>query len=85
MLLWILACRLATPVDACADDASACVACTDDAECAYTGNACLDTVYCAHQDASIAVAQLGCSAALEHRWPDPSTCVCRSTCTLLDD
>lgn len=76
MFLFLLACRMATPVSACDLDEANCIACQRDAECGYTGNACTETVYCAHQDASIAVIEIGCSKAVEYQWPDASTCGC---------
>ena len=73
-MLLLLACRTAEVVDWCAD--TACSTCADDAACAYQGNACTETVYCAPTDASIMVIDIGCSPELEYAWPDPATCRC---------
>ncbi|MDP2316605.1 MAG: hypothetical protein Q8P41_27170 [Pseudomonadota bacterium] len=76
-LLWLLlACRTATVVNACDLDPSLCLACSTDDECVYTGNACTETVYCAHEDAPIAVVQIGCDRVAEYAWPAPETCRC---------
>jgi hypothetical protein len=76
MILLLIACFRAEVVNACDVDSAACLACEDDAACAYVGNPCTDTVYCAHEDASIAVIEIGCSAALERTWPSEDTCKC---------
>lgn len=63
-------------VDYCLENPGECAPCSADDECSFTGNPCLDTVYCAREGTPIAVAELGCSAALERRWPDDGACVC---------
>ena len=81
LLLLALACRSATVVDACASDPDWCLACDASADCAYTGNPCTETVYCAHVDAPIAVIQIGCDPAIEYTWPEADTCGCvAATC-----
>ena len=77
LLLGLLGCPRAEVVDYCTEED--CPPCARDAECVFTGNACTDTVYCAHEDSEIAVVQIGCSKAQERRWPDPSACVCADT------
>lgn len=79
--MWFLVFACATPaevVDACVETPEVCTACTEDADCAYQGNACTETVYCASVGAGIAVVEIGCSAATEHPWPDPDTCTCQA-------
>ncbi len=77
MLVVLLACASpAVVIDACVDDPSLCTPCEADADCAYTGNPCTETVYCASTDAAIAVIEIGCSAATERPWPAPETCAC---------
>ncbi len=76
ILALLLACRTATVVDACAADPARCLACERDADCAFGGNPCTDTVYCAHRDAEIAVIEIGCDAAIEYAWPDDAACTC---------
>jgi hypothetical protein len=64
---------------ACEDppiDTGSCRPCAGDGDCAFSGNPCTATVYCAHVDTPIAVIDLGCSAALERRWPDDERCAC---------
>lgn len=80
LLLLLVACNRAEPVDACDVDSAACLACASDDECAWGGNPCTDTVYCAHVDASVSVVQIGCSEALERRWPAPEDCACDDVC-----
>lgn len=76
-LLLVLACRgQATVQEPCVDDPTRCPACDVDAECVFQGNSCYDTVDCAHVGAGLAYAQLGCSEALEYRWPDDADCAC---------
>ncbi len=77
-LTLLLACRTATIVDACDEDLAFCLPCETDAECVLGGNPCLETVYCQHEDAGIAVIEIGCSAAVEYRWPDASACTCEA-------
>jgi hypothetical protein len=77
-LLLLIACRTATVVDACASDPEWCPTCADAADCAYTGNPCTATVYCAHVDAPIAVIQIGCDPAIEYTWPAADTCGCEA-------
>ena len=85
MLLLFSACRTASVVDACDLDDSLCLSCASDAACGYTGNACTDTVYCAHQDAEITVVEIGCDPAVEYAWPADDTCRCvASACTAAD-
>jgi hypothetical protein len=83
LFLYLLACDLLVPVaevyDACepgSPDTGSCVPCEADAECVLGGNPCYDTVACMHEDANLAFADLGCSAALEHDWPDAEGCRC---------
>lgn len=78
MLLGLLltGCRTATVVNGCDVGEEACLPCEADTECGYGGNACTETVYCAHEDAPIAVIEIGCDAALEHRWPAEESCRC---------
>jgi hypothetical protein len=63
-------------VDYCVENPGECAPCTADDQCSFTGNPCLDAVYCAREGTAIAVADLGCSAALERRWPEDEACVC---------
>lgn len=81
-MLWLLwACRVATPVTACDQMPETCISCETDADCQWSGNSCLKTVYCAHQDASIAVIEIGCQQAMEYQWPPPENCACEAgTC-----
>lgn len=72
----LAACRVATPIDACDLGEEYCPSCSSDAECSWGGNACTESVYCGHQDAGVAVVQIGCSKALEYRWPDAAACGC---------
>ncbi len=53
-----------------------CQPCKSDSDCAFQGNSCTETTYCAHVDASIAVVEIGCSKALEYKWPDDEDCLC---------
>ena len=53
-----------------------CLPCASDAECVFQGNPCLETVACANVDDWLAFASLGCSAALERRWPSDDECAC---------
>ncbi|MFN7144539.1 MAG: hypothetical protein ACK4YP_12245 [Myxococcota bacterium] len=76
ILFLLLACRTATVVDACDADPAHCFTCASSDECGFTGNACTETVFCAHEDASIAVIQIGCDRALEYAWPDDAACAC---------
>lgn len=76
-MIWLLlACREATPYDACAVDPAWCLTCASDADCHWTGNPCTESVWCAHEDASIAVTQIGCDPITEYRWPEPEACAC---------
>lgn len=75
-LLLLLACPRATVVDACLEDPELCPACEGDEDCGFSGNPCTDTVYCAHDAAELAVVQIGCSEALERRWPPDEDCAC---------
>jgi hypothetical protein len=72
--------RPAEVIDACAQNKDLCLPCKSDADCHFTGNPCLSTVHCAHKDALIAVAELGCSEEIEYSWPDDDECVCDTTC-----
>ena len=73
----LLACRIATVVNACDEDAAWCLPCASDDECVLMGNPCLETVYCAAEGAPIATIEIGCSEALEYDWPDDSACTCQ--------
>ena len=90
MFSWLLvACpRPAEVVVACDEptaDTGSCRPCEDDQDCGFSGNPCTETVYCAHVDTPIAVIEIGCSAALEHRWPDDQQCACVSgACAYVD-
>jgi len=53
-----------------------CHPCESDSDCVFTGNACTETVFCANRDDSIAVIEIGCSKALEYKWPDDEDCLC---------
>lgn len=79
LALLLFACPRATVVDACLEDPDLCPACEGDADCGFTGNSCTDTVYCAHDEAQISVIQIGCSPALERRWPPDEACGCVDT------
>ena len=81
-LLALAACHPATPVDLCDVDTDQCLPCSSDTECNFVGNPCLDTVYCAQEDASVAVPEIGCTSASEYTWPDNSECRCVGTCTV---
>lgn len=79
LVLWWIGCKAAEVVDVCAAqvlDTGACLPCEGPADCVFTGNPCLDTVYCAHQGTPLAVAELGCSEAVEYRWPPAEACTC---------
>ena len=83
-LLWSLvvgplSCKRAAIVDACLEDPDLCPACASDDDCAFGGNACTETVYCAHVDAEIAVVMIGCSPAMEYAWPSDEDCVCSAS------
>jgi hypothetical protein len=68
-------------VNHCDTASSTCSPCASDADCAFTGNACTETVYCAHRDASIVVITIGCDPAAEYSWPDDDECACvAATC-----
>ncbi len=69
-------CKQATVVNGCDYGDDACLECSADSECSYGGNACTETVYCAHQDAPIAVIEIGCDEAIEYAWPAADTCQC---------
>jgi len=85
--------RQAEVVDVCADqvaqgtvDTGACRPCATDDECVLSGNSCYDTVYCAHREVPLVFPDLGCSAALEHPWPDEAGCACvDEVCTWTGD
>ncbi|MCB9568979.1 MAG: hypothetical protein H6710_17480 [Myxococcales bacterium] len=62
--------------DPCVDDPELCPPCASDDECVFQGNACTDYVACAHVNAELAFVQIGCSEALERRWPDDEACLC---------
>jgi hypothetical protein len=83
LALVLAGCRQATVVDACSLEGDGmCPVCESDEQCHYTGNPCLATVYCAHEDAQIAVIEIGCEAATEYAWPDDATCRCvANACT----
>lgn len=69
----------AEPINACEGPDSgdpACVPCTLDQECVFTGNPCEDIVLCAHAAAPVLTTSLGCSPAIEARWPPDDQCVC---------
>ncbi len=76
MLVHFFACRVATTVNWCVENPGECATCETDGDCAYSGNPCTETVYCAHDAAEIAVVQIGCDAAIEYAWPDDATCAC---------
>jgi hypothetical protein len=63
-------------VDSCVDDPELCPSCESDADCGFQGNACTDVVACAHHDAGLVFTEIGCSEALERRWPDDEACAC---------
>jgi len=62
--------------DVCLGDDDTCPACASDDDCVFMGNPCTDYVACAHGDAELSFVELGCSEALERRWPDPEECAC---------
>ena len=62
--------------DVCVEDPDLCPPCTADSECVFQGNSCTDYVACAHPDADLAFVQIGCSEALERRWPENEACAC---------
>lgn len=62
--------------DYCLDHPGECEPCQADDHCRFTGNPCTDAVYCAREGTPIAVVDIGCSEALERRWPDDDECVC---------
>ncbi len=62
--------------DVCLDDDDTCPVCESDDECVFMGNPCTDYVACAHTDAELAFVDIGCSEALERRWPEPEECGC---------
>ena len=76
LLALLLACRVASAVDACESDVATCLACASSDECGYTGNPCTSTVFCAQEDAGIAVVSIGCESMVEYSWPADDTCVC---------
>ena len=77
LLLALLACRTAELVDLCGgEDTGLCPPCASDDDCVVTGNPCLDTAYCVHRDAPFGVIEIGCSRAMEHRWPPDDRCRC---------
>lgn len=77
MILWLLlACRVATVVDACEDNPESCLTCDASADCVFHGNHCFDTVICGHEDLPLAFPMIGCDAALEYAWPDAAACAC---------
>jgi len=85
-LLLLLACHPpAEVVDACVEDPGLCAPCAGSHECVFMGNPCTDTVFCAQQDASIAVVAIGCSSAIERSWPDDRQCQCvEAVCQSVD-
>lgn len=62
--------------DYCLDNPGECDPCASDDQCLFTGNPCTDAVYCVRQGTGVAVVDIGCSKALERRWPDDDACVC---------
>ena len=76
MFFALSGCRQATVVDGCDVSEEACLACSTSDECAFTGNECLETVYCAHVDAPINVIEIGCEDIAEYSWPDAENCAC---------
>ncbi len=79
VFILLLACRTAELLDACEGDqtdTATCIPCASSEECGITGNPCLETAWCAHEQALIAVPDIGCSAALEYRWPPDDRCAC---------
>lgn len=62
--------------DVCVEDPDLCPPCAADSECVFQGNACTDYVACAHPDAGLAFVEIGCSEALERRWPEDEACAC---------
>lgn len=86
LLLGGAGCRqAATPVDYCLEDTGNCPSCASEADCHWSGNSCYDTVYCVSSGTNLAHPDLGCSAALEHRWPEPEACACvDSVCRTVD-
>lgn len=91
ILLLVLGCHREADVVDCldpglAEDTAACPECSGDGACAFGGNSCTETVYCAPVDGEIAVVQIGCSEALTYRWPDEEECVCDAgVCVYSDD
>jgi hypothetical protein len=84
LVLW--ACHGAADVyDLCdpgPPDTGDCLECSVDDDCHITGNPCLASAWCANRDAEVVTVQLGCSEAMEYRWPDDETCRCQGgTCT----
>lgn len=77
LALLLSGCRDATVIDACLEEPERCLPCAGDQDCTYQGNACTETVYCAHVEAEIPVVQIGCSGALEYDWPEPESCICQ--------
>src|SRR5690349_18192428 len=86
-MMWILvvACAVRAEVeDACPEgglddpavDAAVCFPCERDNECLLAGNSCTDSVLCAHEDEEHVFIEIGCSAAMERRWPAAETCAC---------
>jgi hypothetical protein len=87
LLLLALACNRATPVDWCAENPEEDCSCEADAECIWQANPCNEEVFCAPADAGLLFTQIGCSKALEHRWPDPEDCAClgEGACGIVED
>jgi hypothetical protein len=78
LLLVLVGCRQAEVIDACSLGAEYCPSCITNEECLFSGNACTEAVYCAHQEAGVSVVQIGCDEALEYAWPDDSACQCQA-------
>lgn len=79
-------CRRAEVVNHCLRENGECPPCASNADCGFSGNACTETVVCAHRDVSITVIEIGCSEQLEYSWPDPEECACtNSVCQYSDE
>lgn len=66
-------------IDPCLEDPGLCSPCNADAQCVIVSNSCHEYGSCVPADDDFAVAQDGCSAALEYDVPADSECVCEDT------